>query len=194
MGKVYEKIKSKASVKLSDKMAVITPDGIDTYDSIDAYRQQVSDSLTRGAKLLVEQMSPANVDLTLLDSATFRPESYTVGGKKFDIDIHCNNRATQAIAKHRKQDIKSLMQIWNGSQSLLIAFDSDMLADARLDYRGDAVLKEEDILSQTVASLRLINNNPAVHHIAMFLAYGDITKSDLGRKELDGAGIHRVWD
>ena len=194
MGKIYEKIKSKASVPLSDKMAVITPNGVETFDSMDDYEKQVRDSLKSGAEALVKQMTIANVDLTLVDSPTFRPESYTVGGKKFNIDIHCNNRASKAIANYRKADIKSVIQLWNGSQSMIIPFDAETLADARLNWNNDLVIKEKDILSQTVAALRLMSNNPAAHHIAMFLAYGDITKSDLGRKEMDAAGIWRVWD
>lgn len=193
MGKIYDKIKSKSAVKLSDKMAVITPNGVEEFDSMDSLREQVQASLIQGAEAIIADMSPMNVDLTLLDEATFQPDDYIVGGKKFKIDIHCNNRASAAIARNTKRNILSVIQIWNGNQSLLAVFDAETLANARLDYRDELVIKENDILSQTVAALRLHSQNPAIHHIAMFLAYGD-GEDENGRKEMDALGIYRVWD
>jgi hypothetical protein len=189
MGKIYEKIKNKtAKIKLSEKdnIVVITENGSETMEMSD-YRQRVTDSLSAGATALVSQMNVANVDLTLLAPATFKSKkSYTVGGKKFDIDIHCLNTAVIAIGRQAKRELLSVIQIWNGSKSVLITWTKDKLDDARVNWRGENRIKADDILSQSVSALRLATDNPAVHHIAMFLAYE--------HDAIDSGGCHAVWD
>ena len=170
----------------NEQVAVLSPSGVQTFDSMDSYFEQVQDSLTRGANAFVAQMNGANVDLTLLDKPTFQSKAYTVGGKKFEIIIHTNNRAVDAIAKHSGRDLGAVIQIWNGSNSALLPMTKDALADARINWNNEARIKAEDTLSQCVAALRLNSNNPAIHHIAMFLAYE--------HKEFDDGGIHAVWD
>lgn len=176
----------KTANKKSEEVCVVSPTGTTVFSSMEDYQNMVRDSLAQGANLLVSQMNPANVDLTLLDKATFQAKPYKVGGKEFNVDIHVSNKAVDTLSKHTGRDLGAVIQIWNGSKSALLLLSKDMLEDARYDWRKDARIKADDVLSQSVASLRLNSQNPAVHHIAMFLAYE--------HKEMDSGAIYGVWD
>ena len=148
--------------------------------------KQRNKSLETAANALIQQMTGVNIDLTILDESTFQPKDYRVGGKQFGIDIHCNNRACKVLADHNKLNIRSVIQLWNGSKSMNLLFTSETLADARLNWRDENCIKEDDILSQTVSALRLASNNPVLHQIAIWLAFE--------YKEIDLRGIRSVWD
>lgn len=178
--------KAKRNQSGKEQITIVSSGSKTQTMNLDDYYQQVDDSLTRGANELVSHMNPTNVDLSLLDKPTFTSKQYTVGGKKFTIYIHTNNKAVDAIARHSGRDLGSVIQIWQGSQSLIMPMRKDVLENARLNYMSQNRIKAEDTLSQSVAALRLNSNNPAVHHIAMFLAYE--------HKDFDASGIHAVWD
>ena len=179
------KVTAKTTVK-TQGIAVIGPNGTTTLDSLDDYYAQVQDSLGRAAHTLVDQMNGTNVDLTLLDQPTLKSRQMTIGGKRFQVDIHCKNKAVTAIARHSGRDLGAILQIWNGSSSVMITVSTEALADARLNYRGEAKIAEQDTLSQAVAAFRLMAPDAASHHIAMNLAYE--------YPEVNASGCHSVWD
>jgi hypothetical protein len=109
---------------------------IKTFVSVTDYHNEVNDSLKRSADVLNEQMSPANIDLTILATPNLATKSTVIGGRKFRIDIHCDNNATRALTNHSKRDIGALLQIWGKNGSMIVTIPNDKLNDARVNWEA----------------------------------------------------------
>jgi hypothetical protein len=155
-------------------------------NDMDQFINSVQEQLKREAVQLISVMSPANIDLTLLDSATFSSKKHNQGGKQFEVQIHCKNKAVKAISNHMKKDLVSVVQVWNGYSSVMIVYTEDQINDACFNYRGERRIKEDDLLSATVAAMRLNAKSAVMHHLAMHCAYD--------YKQMDAGGIAGVWD
>ena len=175
--------KAKSTVFRKDEKVVAV---VTSYDSIEEMNSDIDSSITRGASALQAQMSESNVDMTLLDTPTLQGKKITLGGKKFEVVIHCDNKAVQAIARVSKRDLGAVIQIWNGAQSAILTISNEAMEDARYNWRREARIKHTDRLSQAVSAFRLMAPDAASHHLAMHLAYD--------HKEVDAAGCHSVWD
>lgn len=155
-------------------------------DSIDAYYEGVRKNLKTNAQQLVASMNAANVDLTLLAPAQFVSKETNQGGKKFKVYIFTAPAVTQAISRKTGKTIKSVIQIWNGSRSVILPQPEEVLENARLNWREEKVIPADLLVEQTIAALRLNSDQPVIHHLAMFLAYE--------HKDVRGELCHRVWD
>jgi hypothetical protein len=180
----------------NDNFAVISPVGVKAYNSFDDYRDEVLDSLSRDTKELLKRSSPTNVDFSLFAEPAIRTKELTIGGVKFRVDLHLDQRALSGISKLYSKDFVAMFQIFSKAGSMLLPLTRESISDAGHNYRNETVIPEDDILNRAVAALRLNSNSPVIHHISMHIAYEE-TKPDSGKPYYEGIdmlAIYRVWD
>ena len=189
--------RAKAKRKSKDTTVEInTPGGVKSFNSMDDYFNQVNDSLSRSAQELLKRSSPTNVDFSLFAEPAIRTKELTIGGVKFRVDLHLDQRALSGISKLYSKDFVAMFQIFSKAGSMLLPLTRESISDAGHNYRDETVIPEDDILNRAVAALRLNSNSPVIHHISMHIAYEE-TKPDSGKPYYEGIdmlAIYRVWD
>lgn len=155
-------------------------------EDITAHFEAMNNSIKRGAESLVAAMSSANVDFKNLEAPAWVSKTTKIGGKKLRVEIFTGATVTGAMTAHQKRPIASMVQVWNGANSLLLGFGPEQLEDARYNWNGKARIKSNDVVSQTIAALRLNSNQAVIHQLAMWCAYENVG--------VDMNGCHAVWD
>jgi hypothetical protein len=186
----------KQSAKNNDVMMLVTPSGTKTYDSFDDYRKEVLDGLALSAENLISKSSPVNVDFSLFDKPAIRTKELTIGGRKFNVHLHIGKEALSPLSRLYKKEFVAMFQIFNKAGSMILPMSQETIDLAGHDYRGDTVIDKDDILNRAVAALRLNSNSPAIHNIAMHIAYEE-TSPDSGKSYYTGINqlaIYNVWD
>ena len=190
-------LRAKAAKKAkAQTVAVMSPSGTKTYDSMDDYRNEVLDGLKRSAENLVKQSNPANFDFALICEPAIRTKELTIGGVKFTTTLFLDKRALQPISSHYGKEFVAMFQIWSKGGSMLLPMTADVINNAGHNYCDETVIAKEDILNRAVAALRLNSNAPVIQHIAMHIAYEE-TAPDSGKpyyEGIDQLAIYRVWD
>lgn len=186
----------KQAAKANDQVCVMHADGSSSFQSFDDLRKQVQDADARGAQAIVEMSSPTNIDFTLIADPVIRTKKITVGGVNFNVNLFTDAAALAPFARKYDKEFLAMFQVWNKGGSMLLPLTRESIADAGNDWRGEAVIRPDDVLNRAIAALRLNSNNPAIHQIAMHIAYTE-TRPDSGKALYDGVdtlAIYRVWD
>jgi hypothetical protein len=156
------------------------------HDAIKAHFEERARVARQIADEFVNNMTN-NFDFTLLQEAAFKSKQHTLHGKNFRVNIFVGGRASETLAKKSGLDVGAVVQIWRGAKSVLIAQPKADLADARLNWRDEARIGATDVVSQSIALLRLsAGSNALINDLAFELAYNN--------DGVDVAGIHAVWD
>jgi len=176
-----------AKKRAAKKATNSTVEIITGAEDINSWHEAVTNAVETGAEEFVSLMNGTQIDLSLMgEDAAFSSKRMNIGGKAFKAFIYTGERVTSGLSNVAGVEVAAAIQVWNGSKSVILMKTAAELADARLDYRGRAVLAENDLVSQFIASMRLTNNTPFNSSLAMKLAYD--------HEGVNAAGIHSVWD
>lgn len=159
---------------------------VSVINDLDEFYNNVQTELKNSAKDFVAQMSPANVDFSLIGEPAFSSKNKTLGNKKFRVNIFTDQRVTDTMSNHTGKPVASVIQIWNGANSAIMLCSPYELEDARKNWNNEYRIAEDDLVSQTVSAMRLRSNERVIHNLCMWLAYDC--------EGVDAAGCHSVWD
>lgn len=134
---------------------------------------------------LMNKMSGANVDLTLLSKPVFSSKTFTVFKKKFQVNVHTEDRACEAIGNIHKREIKCAVQVFNGDKSITLAFTQAQLDELCVDWEGKQHLKSDDYLNLAITAAALASPVTIFVHLFKEIAMD---------KPFNAVAIYRILD
>lgn len=159
---------------------------VSVIDNLDEFYNTFQANLKKSAKNFVAQMSPSNVDFSIIGKPAFTSKTTNLGSKKFRVQIFTDQRVTDTMYQHTGKPVASVIQIWNGANSAIMLCSPYELEDARKNWCGEYRIAADDLVSQTISAMRLRADSEIIHSLCTFCAYDN--------EGVDAAGCHAVWD